>query len=475
MKQLEADVVVISAGTAGLTAVVTAAEGGASVIAFEKAARSGGTANHAGGLFAVESRFQRLKRYTLTREEAFKIYMDFTHWRVNARLVKAFIDKSASTIDWLEGLGVEFLDVLSHNPGFHYTWHVVKGPLPGPWPLGPSSAMMKILANRAEELGARIFLKTPVKRILKEGGRIVGLIAEDKSGEEIQAKTKAVITATGGYSGGAMPGMPGLVGDGIRLAREVGAATVEPRKVAVGRRSSRPPGRLGYAVPSTFQQPNLIVNLLGERFVDEEVMVTSPFGGNAVARQKDGTAFSIYDEDTKNYYAETGLDVAGGDFIQPITKASNFDAELKQLLDQGAGNIFVANSLEELASKTGIGLNGLRKTIDEYNKACETGRDEAFNKNPRYLRPVKKPRFYASKVAGDTRIWGGIRINYKTEVLTRDYEVIPGLYTAGMDAACEIYSDTYPFILPASAMGFAINSGRMAAESALEYIKSVGK
>ncbi len=475
MKQLEADVVVISAGTAGLAAAVTAAEGGASVIVFEKSARTGGTANHAGGIFAVESRLQRLKRFTLTREEAFKIYMDFSHWRVNARLVKAFIDKSASTIDWLEKLGVEFPDVVSHNPGFNYTWHIVKGPLPGPWPLGPSSAMMKVLANRAKELGVQIFLKTPVKRILKEGNRITGVVAEDRSSkEEIRAKAKAVITATGGYSGMSMPGMPGTVGGGIRMAREVGAATTEPKKVTAGRRLSRP-WRAGYSIPAAFQQPNLVVNLLGERFMNEEIMATSPFSGNAIARQKHGTAFIIFDEDTKRCYAETGLDLAGGDFIHPLTKIPNFDEELKQALEHGADNIFMADSLGDLCAQTGINLEGLRNTLDEYNQACYTGRDEAFGKSPRYLRPVKQPRFYASKTTGDARIWGGIEINYKTEVLTNEYEVIPGLYAAGMDAACNIYHDTYPFVLPATAMGFAINSGRMAAESALAYIKSSGK
>lgn len=457
-----------------MAAAVTAAEGGASVTTFEKTARTGGTANHAGGLFAVESRLQRLKRFTLTSEDAFKIYMDFTHWRVNARLVRAFFDKSASTIDWLENLGVEFLDVSCHNPGFYHTWHIVNGPLPGPWPVGPSSAMMKILADQAKELGVQIFLKTPVKRILRNGDRITGIVAEDKNGKEIQANANAVIIATGGYSGNAMPGMPGLVGDGIRMAREVGAATIEPPEPVIGRQRSQP-GRFGYAIRATFQQPNLVVNLSGERFMNEEIMATSPFSGNAIAKQKNGIGFAIFDENTKDYYTDIGLDLAGGDFIYPLAKAINFDAELKQALDQGTDSIFVANSLAELAGKTGINLNGLLETVAGYNKACDTGCDDIFSKTHRYLRPVKQPKFYANKITGDTRVWGGIRINYKTEVLDKDLRVIPGLYAAGMDAASEIYYDTYPFILPATAMGFAINSGRIAAEKAFEYLNLAGK
>lgn len=71
--------------------------------------------------------------------------------------------------------------------------------------------------------------------------------------------------------------------------------------------------------------------------------------------------------------------------------------------------------------------------------------------------------------------YGGIKINHKTEVMTEDFNVIPGLYAIGMDAAYNIYYDIYPNILPATAMGFPIISGRMAAENALSYIKAINK
>ena len=119
MKQVQADVVVIAGGTAGLAAAVAAAEGGASVIVFEKAATVGGAGSMAMGPFAVESKLQRLRKIAITREEAFKIHMDFTHWRVDARLVKAYYDKSASTIDWLRKMGVDFTNTQSQNQGFN--------------------------------------------------------------------------------------------------------------------------------------------------------------------------------------------------------------------------------------------------------------------------------------------------------------------------------------------------------------------
>jgi len=220
-----------------------------------------------------------------------------------------------------------------------------------------------------------------------------------------------------------------------------------------------------------------MVNLFGERFVNEEVTVTTPFGGNAVSLQKDKCAFRIFDEDMKEYFVQNGLDFPMGFGIAqagtPTTTVNReeFEAEIAQILEKGSNIVFVAETIEELAEKTGIDKEGLKKTIEEYNKCCETGRDTLFNKNARYLRPVKRPRFYASRSVGSTGTPEGVKVNYRTEVLTKDFSVIPGLYAAGGDMVCNLYKDIYPNILPGNAMGFSLSTGRIAARSALEYIK----
>jgi len=475
MQQLETDTVVIAAGTAGLAAAVAAAEIGTRVIVFEKLNRCGGTAVMGSGIFAVESRLQRLKHIQFTREEAFRTYMDYTHWRVNARLISTFVNRSAATVDWLEKMGVEFLDVTSHGLGNFHTQHTVKGPDTGPGSgpgqVGPASAMMKILAERAQQLGVKIFLKTPAQKILLDQNRVTGVLAIDEKGEEIIARARTVIVATGGY-GAPMPGLPSVTGDGIRMAREVGADAIE--KPAEPARNGVPPftGRF-YTVSYTFQQPNLMVNLAGERFMNEEIKENSVYSGNAIAAQPGRCAFTIFDEATKDYYAESGLDILSGGIQVPIKDAQNFDAELEQIIAGGSDSIFVAKSLEELGGKTGIDLNGLLEAVNEYNKASDTGRDEIFHKKARYLRPVRKPKFYACKNFGSTtNKWYGIKINHKTEVLTSDNRVIPGLYAAGMEVARNIFYDDYPMMLPATAMGFCINSGRMAGENAAKYIQN---
>jgi fumarate reductase flavoprotein subunit len=483
MDKVITDVAIIGGGASGLAAAVAAAEGGASVTVFEKASTTGGTGNMGMGPLAVESRLQRLKQIALTKDEAFKIFMDYTHWRVDARLVRAYLDKSADTIDWLEKMGVEFVEPAAYFPGANFTWHLVKpsgGGRPGPQ---SSATMMKCLTENAKELGVKILLQTPATKIVKENGRIAGVVASDKTGTPVQVNAKAVIIASGGF--GDSPEwikkytgyewgknlfsfrIPGLIGEGIRMAWEAGAGETEMTMELI------------YGVPGTapeypvvaevLRQPNLMVNLQGDRFLNEEIMGNTTFTGNAIARQKKQCAFIIFDEAIKKHYETKGLDFTSAVFHADTT---TFDTELKKVLDRGNKDIFIADSLEELASKTGIDLEGLRKTVNEYNKSCET-RDELFNKRAIYLKPIKQPKFYAARFfPGAYGSLGGIRINYRTEVLNKDYDVIPGLYAVGTDV-CTIYGDSYVFVLPGNTMGFALNSGRMAGENAAKYTKKV--
>jgi fumarate reductase flavoprotein subunit len=481
MKPLQCDIAVLSAGTAGLAAAVTAAESGASVIAIEKAAHTGGTALRANQIFGVESSLQRIRQYTLTKEEAFRIYMDFTQWAVNARLIKNLIDKSTNTLEWLEGMGVEFIDLTSHGPGGYYTAHIIKPNPPRPG-LGGAAIVVRLLTKKAEDLGVRIILKTTAKKILKKDARIVGVVAENRDGETLQVNCNAVILATGGFGGHhrAPFGIPGVVGEGLRMAREVGAevteGTMPPPRGGDYRASA---GNLVNPMVSTFGHPHLMVNLDGERFINEEVTITTPFGGNAISMQKDRCAFRIYDEDMKEYFIRNGLDFPMGFGIaqasMPTTKIdrAEYEAEIKNIIYKGSNMIFVADSIKELASKTGIDPEGLKNTIKEYNKCCETGRDTFFNKKARYLNPVKQPKYYASRVFGSTGTPEGIKVNYKTEVLTKDFTVIPGLYAAGMEVASNLYKDIYPNILPGNAMGFSLGTGRIAAENAVKYTRTL--
>ncbi len=64
---------------------------------------------------------------------------------------------------------------------------------------------------------------------------------------------------------------------------------------------------------------------------------------------------------------------------------------------------------------------------------------------------------------------GGLKINYKMEVVDQELDPIPGLYGVGSEVNC-LYAGTYPGKLSGNTSGFAYNSGILAAEHAAEYL-----
>ncbi len=479
MREFETDVIVVGGGAAGLAAAITAAENGAEVMILEKANTTGGCANMAMGLLGVETKLQKERLIGITREQAYEKFMDYTHWRSDAKLVKKYIDQSASTIEWLQDMGVEFALPSKYFPGSEATWHIVQ-PKSGKPGLRAAATMIKAMTERAEELGVKIILETPVKELIKEEGEIIGVTARDKEGE-LEVFGGAVIITTGGF--GDSPEfiekytpyewgkdlysyrIPGLTGDGIQMAWDAGAGKdyMDMELVFFA------PNTGGYApIELPFRQPNVFVNLDGKRFYNEAVVENPVFSVNAIARQKNRVAFSIVDDKIMKKYEENGFDL-----INVVTSSmdmNDFKQEMEEHLKNGSDVFFMADSLEELAEKTGIDKDGLVAGIADYNAMCQSG-DRDFNKELKYMTPLDGSKFYALKFAPSAYgSLGGIRINDMTEVVDDNINAIPGLYAAGTDANAVCNPD-YVFVLPGNTLGFAVNSGRMAGKNAVSYIK----
>jgi fumarate reductase flavoprotein subunit len=253
------------------------------------------------------------------------------------------------------------------------------------------------------------------------------------------------------------------------MAWEVGAAE-EGLGVLILNFTIPGPGIVGTELDIIKRQPYLLINKQGKRFCDEDIVRNWPYAGNAIAKQKDKMGFLIFDGNTKKYMEEKGLDHGTTTTYLPSTKLVNFDARVKSALEAGNQNVLMAGSLKELADKIGIHPDVLQETVTQYNRFCEKGHDDLFAKNPQFLHPVKEPKFYAFRILPFfLATMGGIKINEYTEVLSEEDEVIPGLYATGNDSV-GLYGDTYDLWLPATAFGFAMNSGRIAAENALRYI-----
>lgn len=476
MEQFDADVAVIGSGPSGLAAAITAAEKGATSLLVEKGAMTGGTGNMAMGPAAVESRLQKEKNVPLTKDQAFKLHMDYTHWRVDAQLVRKYIDLSGDTIGWLEQMGVKFFEVETQFEGALCTHHNVQA-VNGGAEESAGANMMKAMDDQARRLGVKVMLRTKAVKILKDDSGVIGFLAEHQTGKKIQISARSVIIGTGGF--GTNPDMVkqytqykpgenifpmfvnGIVGEGIRIAWEAGAAKSDMTMQLIS--SLKPPyaGRYGTRKElAAFRQPNLLVNLQGERFLNEEILANTTFSGNAIFEQKNSCAFIVFDENTKLHYEKDGMH-----FCDEAT-VEDLDANIDQVMKEGCDCIFVADSLEELARKAGINFKGLKCTVDEYNKICDSGHDHIMNKRVEFLRPIRQPKFYAGMhVPSAYGSLGGIKINHRAEVLDDSAEVITGLFAVGTDANA-INGISYVYIMPGSTLAFALNSGRIAGENA---------
>ncbi len=514
--KMEADVVVVAAGMSGLAAATQAQEslnatGGGSVIAFEKSGTTGGAANMGMAFLAVESQLQKeTMTNDFTKDEAFNFFMEYTHWRSDAKLVRRWFNMSASTVEWVQNMGVEFLGVYKYFKDSHCTQHMVK--VPGttkPTERG-ASVMIKAMTDYALEQGVNFQFNTAIKELIQgDKGQIIGVRGVKEDGTEVECMCSAVIVATGGmgnnvdmiekYMGWKWGEdmftfrIPGIDGDGMKMVWAAGGKKA-PVNMEV---TYNTPGTTDVfkTLSEVMRQPNLLVNLDGKRFFNEEHMDNTTYTGNSLLLQKKHCAFSIIDAKIVDYYKEHGLDyITYHHNIKTMDKwehekalyfageksaAENsvFASEDKDVSygENIERNFWECQSLEEVAEVTGINLANLKKTIEEYNSMCNgfaNGYDWQFTKDHRFLKPITTAPYYVARhYPSGYGSLGGIQVNENMEVLNNDLDPIPGLYSCGCDSAT-VFADSYCFYNPGSTMSYALNSGRIAAMESVKYLDS---
>lgn len=263
--------------------------------------------------------------------------------------------------------------------------------------------------------------------------------------------------------------VPGIVGDGIKMAWEIGAGHGRMEMERTG--GSPLPGlKLGkYPQARLFGNGGVIaVNKLGYRCCDESVLQNTAVAGNIINYQKDRTMYRILTSNVVKHYRKKGIDFPSEVFHD--NSVEGFEEEWPNISNENPTIAFEADSARELAEKIGLPADVFEETVDRYNEQCDQNYDDDFCKNREFLVPLTGKKFYALRYApGAYGSLGGIKINHKLQVITDDYEVIEGLYGAGSDV-CELYNGTYYFYFPGNTMGFAVTSGRMAGDYAAEFV-----
>jgi fumarate reductase flavoprotein subunit len=345
---------------------------------------------------------------------------------------------------------------------------------------GNGAALIKMMVKKCKQLGVKFMTNTTVEKILTDDSGDIRAVQAVDAEKTFEIATRCVIIATGGYSGNQEMmrkycpdysedliqfGMPINYGDGYRIATELGAATE-----GLGTIQLIGPRTVGSAyVAAIVVEPNTVwLNKKGERFVDESLSFRWPEAANALARQPGKFCYTLFDSEIKRIFMEEG--VQRGWMAYPTgTKMSRLEEEMEA--DKKHGEIKISDSLEEIAEWMSLDPETLKSTVDKYNAACEKGYDDEFTKDSRYLIPIRRPPFHALKChQGFHGTVGGVKINHDMEVVDQRDEPISGLYAAGSDTG-GWEGDTYCLILSGSTFAFAISSGRIAGENALQFVR----
>ena len=413
----DVDVVVVGGGGAGFAAAVEAKENGANVVLLEKLPQVGGNTLISGGEMAAPANELQKEEGIEDSKELFA--EDVKKAGGNPELIDVLADHATEDAYWLrDEIGVKWLDSLMFFGG-----HSVKRSL---IPAAHSgNELIKNYLKKCEELGIEVITEADVKEILTEDKKIVGVKAETPDGD-LTVNAKSVVLATGGF--GANDEMtyendheideyvqstnsPGATGDGIIMAEALGADTVDMDKIQLYPVCDPETGRLLYVGDTRLVGGALLVNKEGNRFVEE--LATRREISLAIKEQTDHVGYLIWDEKSNE---TTG------------TMASN-PQEAEEQFEKG--NLFKADTIEELADHFGIDKDQLLETVKTFNENSKKEEDPDFN-----LRmlgwTIEEGPFYMLKAAPAVHhTMGGLKINKEAQVLDKEGNPIEGLYAAG--------------------------------------------
>ena len=490
----DADVVVIGAGGAGMTAAMTAADAGQKVVILESQAMVGGNSARAtGGMNAAktvyqdENEFDQAAGVEKTLATAAEKYADnetitalaktvseqWAAYQANPtgyfdsvelmeldtmvggkgindpELVKTLCEGTADAIDWLDENGITLHNVSSFGGASVKRIHRPvneEGKV-----VSVGAYMIPLLQENCEKRGIDIVLNTTVDTILTDAnGAAVGVSGTDKDGNTVVVNAKSVILATGGFganldmvtqykpelAGFMTTNAAGAQGQGIEMATAIGAGTVDMDQIQI--HPTVEANTAALITEGLRGDGAILVNANGELFIDE--VGTRDVVSAAEIAQPGSYSWLIVDQAMAD----------ASSVIQGYIK--------KGYTKTGA-------TYEELAKELDVDPAAFANTMETWNSYVEAKNDPDFGRTS-FANPLNNGPYYAIKVtAGVHHTMGGVTINSATEVLKEDGTVIPGLFAAG-EVTGGVHGANR---LGGTAVADFVVFGRIAGESAANY------
>lgn len=502
----KADVVIVGAGGAGLSAAVAAARAGASVVILEKSSFVGGNTMAAGGGFnaadseligrhamaqgqidLIEKQIRATPKNDRHAALIAELSRDFDAWRKAGKKLQngepamfdspawhalqtwsagdyqadlALVEKLAriapESVKSLESMGLDWNDFSSQYVGAMWPRSHDAENYKSGW--GFIDTFLKTIEK--EKLPVKIQLFTKAEKLLVENGRVVGVEGSTKDGQKVVARANnGVILATGGFAANVKMRMKydgkwGNLDEKLpttNLSAITGDGIVMAEKVGANLVDMQYIQLLPICDPQTGSVQTtvsigtpLYVNNLGKRFVNE--LERRDVISAAVLQQPQGRFWKVINE--KN----ARIDKNG---------VNSYGLSVKTLIEQG--KVVKADTVEELARKMGVPEDNLVETVKTWNEFCKKQVDTEFGR-PSCLENVtlfEGPYYADVHSPAVHHTMGGIQIDTDTHVLDKNGKIIPGLYAAG-EVTGGIHGTNR---VGANAIPDAISFGRVAGET----------
>lgn len=452
-----ADVIIVGAGGAGLSAALSAVENGAqSVIIIEKTGKTGGALNYtSGSMSGANTVIQKEDGIEDSVDSYVADIMKNGAGLGNEEMIRLYAEKDIEMIQWLWDNGLSDNTFSTDKEGRRSVFapeHALYS-VPRTYKARPDdttkyrSAAHEVLDTQVQQVEQITidYMTDATQLIANEKGQVVSVLATNTETNKTVKydANKGIIMATGGYSGnnklmGAFAengasylagGSKGSDGYGIYMMQQVGGYVNDETMsyIPTFPMGLEGPNQTGSIAPTyTWKAGGICVNQNGERFVDE-TEATVEIREVALEEQPGAVQYDIF---TDKIIAD--LDAAGAAGMWNYFYA----AEGKP----GYSKVSKASSLEELAEMIDVPVETLTKTVEDYNAAVDSKEADAFGR--KYDGEVTPYNLAVNKIEGDTYYavplkalvvltLGGVTANEDMQVLDADGNAIPGLYAAG--------------------------------------------
>ncbi len=514
-KKIKVDVAVMGSGVAGMGAAYKLANaGGLEIAVFEKYPAQGGAVSNCPMCFCSTPDTPEAQK------SAFDVLAKFSNYTANLGLVSKLVKYSSELPEiLLNELKIEAPMVVNRDPADYgnqrgYTMGHANGLdvgdiyfVNGRGQGHAFSLAMLRMRLLLEKKGVKFYFNTPITKIIRDekSGKVTGAIAKERDGdEEYEISCKALIVASGGISGNLkMMEEEGIVrtkfdevytdghqvmitfpdscqdGDGQKAIWEIGgkktgfAISGDPEVPNPGVRiGPNTPWLETSQIKIITEQPYLRVNELGRRFINEEMSNNhTSISSSLMLNCPNMCCYMIFDEDTAKSLADHVEDGYVYFIFQGAT-VQDIRGQMDAAIAMGNKHMCHFDTIHEVCEYMGIDEEGLKKTLEKYNKAAETGIDEEFKTNPKYIKPVRDEsgHIYCFRIfAGGYDTMGGVAIDENANVVDECNMPIEGLYAAGDMAVASTYGNP-----PCNAGGTVYGSmplGLIAGDCAAAYVK----